>query len=495
MKQMKKTQILLIFLFLFSFAYPVLGQPKYTTKENAIKLALLLDKGAFGALSISSTYVLNTSTQDYYISAILSDGTSHKWFINQIYQWVKEGRIQLSGNRSLIFLSPKTGHFEILEKNEFHKLALRSKIYIKTFGHSDPLEGQQFYYRIKSFNLISPDEKAFGRDNEGFEYKYLIDLANGTREPITYNDAFLLMKHKRLLTEMPENVPVLDKAYHITQIVPHGKMEGENGISQFGVEIIFDRPFKLNRENFGVELYESTYLDRKINKKKQDFLLDLTIPNSEKKFEIKPIPHLEYLQDIKVVKDFRYPKRLLLRAKFNPNVMDIPPVVTKIGDRELLLSFFHLVDQTVYSRNMLLEEEKRKAREWSSKRVFKVSTKLNRDTQYGKSFITAVDALSLAQKTEDVENRIQKYIEAIERFELAAIEAQNDKQLMEALRQRNTARDDVIHLSIEFVKQSIKDDSKEKSTLITALNRIESLTIDPKIIAEIEELRNILSQD
>ncbi len=492
MKAKSFISFLLTFLLLAGLSQSVTAVSKYTDKETALSLAGVLDKGKFGRYTISSTYVQNDTVKDFYISVILSDGSAHKWYINQIYKWSRDDKLQLAQNRTLLFLNPSDSRFVVLDKNIFHRMALKAKVYIKVYGEDDPLEGKKFSFKIKSFNLISPTENAFGRDRTGSKYRYIIDLFNGTRALLTYEDAYKLTKEKYLIIKDPSPETTFGRAYNVTKIVPHGKGNTQEGVSQFGVEIQFDQAINLNGDQLPFEIYERKRLNRKTKRSVREFILDVTIPNSEKKFEVRPIESLEYLTDVRIIKNPKYSKRLLLRSVFNPLVMDIPPVVYKNSENSVFVTFFNLIDQTILSRSMLLEAEKRQKAEIQSIKEIKVTKTLKTDSDYGRAFVIALETHKQSQAIRDSITRIEKLQESIQQFEESALFAETDSQLFNALTKRNQLRETVIHLSTDYVKSKIsKSDlgGVDVQSLLNLLDQAESFTGKQKLLKVIEGLR------
>lgn len=470
--------------------------PKYTDKETALRLAKVLDEGTFGRYTITSTYVQNEDVNNFYISVILSDGSAQKWYVNQIYKWTRDDDLLLSENRALIFPDHRDSKFFVLYKNEFHQLALQANIYIKEYGEGDPLHGQRFRFRIKSFSLISPTETAFGRDERGNKYRYIIDLYNGERELFTYEDAYYIMQEKRLLIEDTDSAPTFEKAYHITQIVSQPKQEAEDGVSRFGVEVQFNQAIELTGDHFPYVIYERNVQDRKTGKYNKEFFMDFTVPNAEEKFEVPPIKNLEYLYDIHVLKDPKYAKRLILRTAFNPLVMDIPPVVYKSGENSIHITFFNLVDQSVLSRGMLLEAKKRKEMEQKSLKEIKIKRVMKKETDYSRAFIAATELHKESQAIREPLPKINKLLESIDQFEKAALLAEEDSQLFSALMQRNNLRSSVIVLTIDYVNQRLTGEALDRTEideLIRMLDKAESFTRNEKIIKNIERLRDQLN--
>jgi hypothetical protein len=493
MKPHKIFYILICSVLTLFWTFPVLGVPKYTDKETALELARFLDKGNFdNRYTISSTYVQNDNIQDYYISVILSDGSSQKWYINQIYKWSRDDKLKLANNQSILFPDNNDSRFVILDKNKFHRLALKANIYVKEYEAGDPLEGNQFRFLIKSFNLINPGEIAFGRNARGSKYRYIIDLFNGISELLTYEDAYGLMKNKHLFYEQQLTAPTFERAYHVTKIVAHEKKIPEDGVSQFGIEILFDQPIQINGDHFPYEIYERTQYNKRTKSQKQEFVLDITLPNSEKKFEIAPISNLEYLYNISVVKNPKYSKRVLLRASFNPTVMDLPPVVYKNSDNSVFVSFFNLIDQTVLSRSMLLEAKKREDAERASAKDIRITKAIKKDSDFGRAFINAANAAKESDGITDLKLKQEKLITGIKLFEEAALYAETDDQLFSALSSRNQLRETYIATAIKVVTQKLGTetlDNSEVSDAMLILDQAEAFTGNQQLLKKIDVLR------
>jgi len=470
--------------------------PKFTDKETALKMAAVLDKGMFGRYTISSAYVQNENVSDYYISVILSDGSAQKWYINQIYKWSRDDRLILDKNRALLFPDPTDSHFVVLDKNKFHRLALNANVYTKEFKSGDPLVGKKFRFVIKTFSLISPTETAFGRDANGSKYRYIIDLYNGIREMLTYEDVHRILEHGLLESDDNADSSSFKHAYHVTKIIPYLKSEPEDGVSQFGLEIQFDQPIKMEGEQFPYQIYERKKYIKSQRKSHREFIIDITIPNSEKKFEIRPVSNLEYLQNIKIVKDPKYPKRLLLRTTFNPTVMDIPPIIYKNSDNSIYVNFFNLVDQTILSRGMLLEAKKRKEAEQGSAKKIRITKAIKQDSDYGRAFIVALETQKDSQTISDPLEKINKLLVGIKQFEEAALHSEKDSQLHNALAKRNQLRESVITVSLEYIKTRLSKrevGAGDAQKLISLLDQSESFTRRQQLLKEIDSLREQLS--
>ena len=476
----------------FFLSVPAFGVPKYTNKETALALAKMLDKGRFHQFTISSTYVQNENNRDYYISVILSNGSSQKWYIDQIYKWSRDDIIRLSNNRSLLFRNLEDSRFDVLNKNKFHEMALKANVYIKTFPEGDPLAGKQFRFRIKSFNLINPSEIAYGRDRTGSKYRYLVELFNGLTEQLTYEDAYRIFQDKHLLREDTFTLPTLERAYQVTGIVAREKENQEGDISPFGIEVQFDQEIELEGEHFPYEIYERKQYNKRTRKSKKEFVLDITIPNSEMRLEIPPIKNLEYLYDIQVVRNPKYRKRLFLRASLNPTVFNIPPVVDKNGDKSVYITFFNVVDQTIPDRGVLLNVKSRAEVERRSEKTIQIKVPAQEDSDFTRAFEVAREMkVKVHSETEAAEKR-KTLREGIKLFEKAALQAKTDKELISALSGRNEMREEFIVIALDSVKAELGKEtgSYRLAELKQILDQAEAFTNDEKDLQTIEELRN-----
>lgn len=476
--------------------FNLVAVPKYTNKETALRLAKVLDEGTFGRYTITSTYVQNEDINNYYISVILSDGSAQKWYIDQIYKWSRDDRLTLANNKALLFLDLQDSSFEVLDKNEFHKLALQATVFVKQFMGDDPLQGKTFRFKVKNFSLISPTETAFGRDRNGSKYRYIVDLFNGNRELFTYEDAFMIQKNNHLMIEESSSAPTFERAYHITRLVPHAKATSENGVSQFGLEVQFNQAVILEGDHLPYVIYEKNKFNNQTKKYKKEFLIDFTIPNCEEKFEVNVIKNLEYLYNIHVLKDPKYPRRVILRSSFNPSVMDIPPIVYRNGENSAYINFFNLVDQSVLSRGMLLEAKQRKEAEQASLKQIKIKRVIKKESDYSRTFIAATELHKESQAIREPLPKIQKLSDSIKQFEKAALLAESDSQLYSALMQRNQLRNTVIVLSLDYVKNKIATENvsvSEVDELTSMLDQSESYTRNQKVLKNIEILRDKLS--
>ena len=89
---------------LLSYGTASYAFPEYTSRQKALKLAGVLEKGYFKSIQISSVFVKNIREDDYYLQALLSDGSSRKWLLKRIREWTHTDEMILSNNLSLIHI-------------------------------------------------------------------------------------------------------------------------------------------------------------------------------------------------------------------------------------------------------------------------------------------------------------------------------------------------------------------------------------------------------
>ncbi len=82
----KKVHLITLAVFLFQacLSQSAFAFPEYTSRQKALKLAAVLDHGYFKSIKISSVFVKNRGKDDYYLQAILDDGSSRKWLLDRI---------------------------------------------------------------------------------------------------------------------------------------------------------------------------------------------------------------------------------------------------------------------------------------------------------------------------------------------------------------------------------------------------------------------------
>ena len=259
---MNKTVLILTLSTVFLLAgvsTPAFAFPEYTSRQKALKLAGVLDKGYLKSIKISSVFVKNKGEDDYYLQAILDDGSSRKWLIDRIRQWTQTDELILSNNRALVFPSPESTDFGVLEKNDFYRTVLNATAFVKTFGKHDILEGKSLVLGILRFRILQEEDSKYLKTNKyGDRYRYVLELENGSREYLTYTDAFVLMQRSAFLEEVPENVNVLRRSYKVREMkkIPLQLEDELRDIWRFGIEVVFDGPVMTSPDRFPYQVVE-----------------------------------------------------------------------------------------------------------------------------------------------------------------------------------------------------------------------------------------------
>jgi hypothetical protein len=148
--------LILVCLKQFAFAFP-----EYTSREKALKLAEVLDHGYFRSIKISSVFVKNRGKDDYFLQAILDDGSSRKWLLNRIREWTQSDELILSDNSVLVFPSPESTDFGVLKKNEFYRSVLNATAFVKIYGMHDIIEDKRLVLGVKRFLILEPKDSKF----------------------------------------------------------------------------------------------------------------------------------------------------------------------------------------------------------------------------------------------------------------------------------------------------------------------------------------------
>jgi len=94
-------------LLLICLSQPAFAFPEYTSRQKALKLAAVLDHGYFKSIKISSVFVKNRGKDDFYLQAILDDGSSRKWLLNRIREWTQTDELISVTTGRLFFLLRK----------------------------------------------------------------------------------------------------------------------------------------------------------------------------------------------------------------------------------------------------------------------------------------------------------------------------------------------------------------------------------------------------
>ena len=161
------------------------------------------------------------------------------------------------------------------------------------------MEDKSLVLGVKRFRILEPkDSKFLTTDKLGERYRYVLELENGTREFLTYNDAFALLQRSAFLNEIPENIKVLRKTFKVVNLkkIPLTVEDELREIWSFGVEVVFDAPIDISIDRFRYQVVESKLKDPETREYKTQFFMQIVFPNSEKISQISGFKNHEYLR-------------------------------------------------------------------------------------------------------------------------------------------------------------------------------------------------------
>ena len=442
----------IVFLLLACLSQSTLAFPKYTSRQKALKLAAVLDHGYFKSIKISSVFVKNRGKDDYYLQAILDDGSSRKWLLNRIREWTQTDELILSENRALVFPSSESTDFGVLEKNDFYRIVLNATAFVKTYGRHDILEAKSLVLGVRRFRILEPEDSKFlSTDKLGDRYRYVIELENGTHEFFTYNDAFALMQRSAFLEEVPENVKVLRKTFKVIELkkIPLQIEDELREIWRFGIEVVFNGPIEISPDLFPYQVVELKLKDPKTGKYKVQFFMQIVFPNTEKTIEISGFKNHEYLRFVELDTDVEHQKRAILRAMFNPDALNLPPFIEITGHNSIVVNFYSSTDQSLTQPPGLVVS--RSAGELPRS----VFTPDQQETEFEKNYMEAVGLIREAQAQLNTDDRIETYFIALKALKQAALSAEYDIQIAQALKQRDLLLRTMPKLIIRNVQMSV----------------------------------------
>ena len=499
---LNKITIIFIFsalLLLKNFDSASCAFPEYTSRQKALKLAVVLENGYFKSIKILSVFVKNIGKDDYYLQALLSDGSSRKWLLNRIREWTQTDEMILNNNRALVFPSSTTTDFGVLEKNDFYRTALNATAYVKTFGKHDVLEGKSLVLGVLRFRILQEDDSKYLKTNkQGDRYRYLLELENGTHEYLTYTDAFLIMQRSALLEEVPESVNVLRKSYKVKEIkkIPMQLEDELRDIWRFGIEVVFDKPVMTDADKFPYRLVELKKKDPDTGRLKSNFFLQIVFPNTEKRNFVKGFIHHEYLHQVKIETDNKHQKRVILKAMVDPDVMDLPPYVEVTDRNSVLVNYFISQNQN------LIQPPDLPVTQSPTEVPRSVFTPEKLETEFEKKYMQVLILIRDAQKQQNMNLRINTYFKALKELKKASLSAENDIQITQALNQRDILLITLPKLIIRNVQMTIlakkldqqetKIDPELSKELLAQLEQAERYAFNNDQQYKIASLKNIL---
>ncbi|MBI4082086.1 MAG: hypothetical protein HY423_05690 [Candidatus Lambdaproteobacteria bacterium] len=477
-----------------AWAASALAAPRYADKETALELAKALDKGVFRNHLISSTFIQSREPGGYILKVVLDNGAELNWDMNQIRGWSKDETLVLSRNRALLFLSEDTNTVAVFDKNQFMQKALRAKVYAKRHRDSDILAGQIIDFAIYNVNLVDLLELSPGRDEHGYRFYYVIDLENGQREFLSYLDAYEAITRNGLIADPAAVSPVLVKPYRLRELRPRELERSlESGTGRFSVEMVFDRPVELEPASFPFRLYERPVTPG-TPRPANNFVVELTVPNAVLAEPVAGIDNLEFLQSIKAVSDPLNQVRVLLQARVNPDVFNFPPEVEVLKSNAVVVSFTKVVDQSVFDRKALHDAELRRRQERMLHRLL-TPEEVKARNQFKQYWETGQAQLDRARQRTGFGERWELLLAARTNFGAAAEYATSDRELKDALAERNRLNVRLPELVIEQVGQALQTPPMpDVAGLRRIIETAVSMTRDTSVQQTLEELKKRLPE-
>ncbi|MGK5090959.1 hypothetical protein WDW89_02955 [Deltaproteobacteria bacterium TL4] len=465
--------------------------PQYTTRENAIRLAEVIDKAHFKSHRVASVFVKNRTADEYYLQVILNDGSNHDWMMDNIYEWTITDQLVLIDNRTLVFPSDESTEFHVLDKNQFYSMVLNSEAFIKMYQAHDLLVGKSIKLEIRRFRLIQPDEDArFKTDPLGNRYRYVLELKNGTREILTYLDAYQMMTQGAFILKSDSEDVILKRAFQVKglRVLPKQLEDELRNIWRFGVEVLFDQNIPLTEDLFPFQIIEENLRDPKTGERQDLFYIHILFPNTEKIQEIPTIRTLEYLQYVGLVTDIQHQKRVFLRAQINPEVFELPPYIEVTNHNSVVIHFFIITDQSVAKRKDFVDPDQLQEVLQPSK------VPMSRGTPFDLHYLKAVGLIRSVQGHHNLHTKVTTYLIALEELKQSALKAANDEEVSQAFAQRDVLYEILPQLIIENVQGKLRKRGKDfsASELNAQLEAAEKISENREFLKEIESLKNLL---
>lgn len=485
---MKKLWILFLLLI---FAVGVQAFPKFTDRENALRLSKVIDKAQFKSHQIASVFVKNRTEKEYYLQIILDDGSTHDWYMDSIYRWSLTDQLLPQKNRVLIFPSEESTNFYVLDKNAFYQKVLTSIAFVKTYPEHDTLEGNHLVFAIRRFRMIRPEEEArYSTDKQGNRYRYVLELKNGAIEVFTYLDAYDSLQRGAFLQigDIGDEI-ILERSFQVQglRIIPKNLEDELRNIWRFGIEVLFDRPILLNEDLFPFQIVEESSRHPRTGERINRFFLHILFPNAEKKIDIQSIRTLEYLQNVTVITDVAHQKRIFLRAQISPEVFELPPYIQVTDYNSVKIFFFVVTDQSVAKREEFSAPPKARA-------ALHPILEPKLVTTFDKYYLKAVQVIRSVQGIHRLDLKIKAYLDALDLLEQAALNAKTDDQISQAFSQRDVLFEILPEMIVDHIQVQLKKTSQpiDRQILLNYLDRAESMVANPAILEKIISLKNIL---
>lgn len=466
--------------------------PRYADKDTALEVAKVLDKAVYRSNLVSSTFIQSVGKDQYVIKVVLDNGAEQDWDMNQIRMWTKDDSLTLQKNRALLFPHDRTNNFVVLDKNLFTQRALRTRVLVREYPESDVMAGTAIRYSVYQFNLVDLLNLNPGTDEEGYKHRYVFDLENGQREMVSYLDAYKLLAQNDLIEDATKaNGPVMRTPYQLRAINPR-ELEIINGAGRFGLELVFDRPLQLESGHFPFALYERGKSGAPATVE-SPFLIEFTAPNAILPSQVTQIPTLEFLRNVAAVSDDKHQNRVLVQAKISPDVLTQPPEIDVKG-QSVIITFTKLQDQSVFDRKALLEADLRRRQDKLLSGSLSAD-EIQRRNSYRQMMETGLGQVDKARVRKAFQEKFDLLMSSLSNFSDAAVNASNDRDLEDALKERNSVLAKLPAMVIDQVTASLKQKPvPDQANLKKAVDTVLGFTRDPKLVARLKELQMSLGQ-
>ena len=474
--------LLLLLGMLPSLAFSATTAPRFTGKENALRLAETLDKGVFQQKVIQATFVESNSPGRYQVRLLLSNGAELHWDLHQVRAWAQTDRLILAGNRSLIFPSEGDNRFVVLDKTRFSDAALKAKIFVKHYEDEDLLAGQEIHYTTLRFHLTKLLDIPTTRDAHGYQHVYAFDFTNGQRELLSARQAYFALEQRAFLQDRKKNSPFIQRPYILRRMRPKRLIRpAKGGFGRFSLELEFDQPVTLSPGHYPFQVYEQEGDER--------FLIQFLIPNAIIRKPIRKLPYLEFLRNIQALPSATTPGNALVRAFIASNVLNTPPEVIIDGNK-VNLTFTKIDDQSMFNPHALREAKARRQQELALTPALSTA-QIKRRQEYRQLYTLGLRQVGSAQASGNVAKALGLQAQALVNFQKAAEKASSDDELESALLQRNVLLKTTPYQIASYVERSLgKGRPANRQALVKLLDMAVNMSDDIRLLRRLNRLFN-----
>ena len=194
------------------------------------------------------------------------------------------------------------------------------------------------------------------------------------------------------------------------------------------------------------------------------------------------------------VTDVEHQMRVMLRAQVNPEVLELPPHVEVTDRNSVIVHFFSVTDQSIARREDFLH---------SQSGMTMAGALISPDgpqTPFELEYLKAVELIHSAQRQPDTHLKVETYLGAIEALRKSSMQAENDAQITQALKQRDVllkvlpemiiSNSQMTILALQQSGQQVTEDNRKQ--LQSQLNFARKHAVTEDQLQKIESLLNIL---